>query len=93
MIGNPSLPFVGWLVLGHTLTPARSYDFSPSNEGKARRWELPADIYLSAWILMAVAYSYSGYTKLLSPSWIDGSALSRGMASEEECVESPRTSI
>ena len=29
---------------------------------------------------MALAYSYSGYTKLLSPSWIDGSALSRVLA-------------
>jgi len=81
MIGNPSLPFVGWLLLAHTLTPARSaYDFSPSNEEKAGGWQLPADLYLSAWILMALAYSYSGYTKLLSPSWIDGSALSRVLA-------------
>jgi len=81
MIGNPSLPFVGWLLLAHTLTPARSaYDFSPSNEEKAGGWQLPADLYLSAWILMALAYSYSGYTKLLSPSWIDGSALSRILA-------------
>lgn len=27
--------------------------------------------------MMAVGYSYSGYTKLISQSWIDGSALSR----------------
>jgi predicted DCC family thiol-disulfide oxidoreductase YuxK len=26
---------------------------------------------------MALAYSYSGYTKLISPSWVDGSALAR----------------
>lgn len=81
MIGNPSLPFVGWLLLAHTLTPARSaYNFSPSNEENAGGWQLPADLYLSAWILMALAYSYSGYIKLLSPSWIDGSALSRVLA-------------
>jgi predicted DCC family thiol-disulfide oxidoreductase YuxK len=38
---------------------------------------MPADIYLAAWILMSLAYTYSGYTKLVSPSWLDGSALSR----------------
>ena len=38
---------------------------------------LPPDIYLAAWIVMSLAYTYSGYTKLISPSWIDGSALSR----------------
>jgi len=27
--------------------------------------------------LMAIGYSYSGYTKLASPSWLDGSALAR----------------
>jgi hypothetical protein len=26
---------------------------------------------------MAVAYTYSGYTKLISPSWLDGTALAR----------------
>lgn len=78
MIGNPSLPFVGWLVLAHTLSPSRSgYDSSTPNKEKAGSWHLPADIYLAAWILMSLAYSYSGYTKLLSPSWIDGTALSR----------------
>lgn len=29
---------------------------------------------------MSVAYFYSGYTKLVSPSWVDGSALSRVLA-------------
>jgi predicted DCC family thiol-disulfide oxidoreductase YuxK len=78
MIGNPSLPFVGWLLLAHTLTPSRSvYNFSTPNEEHEGSWRLPADIYLAAWILMSLAYSYSGYTKLLSLSWIDGTALSR----------------
>ena len=40
-------------------------------------WRMPAGIFLVAWILMAVGYSYSGYTKLISPSWIDGTALAR----------------
>ena len=78
MIGNPSLPFIGWLLLAHTLTASRSvYDASTPNRVEAGSWRLPEDIYLAAWILMSLAYSYSGYTKLLSPSWIDGTALSR----------------
>jgi len=38
---------------------------------------MPADIFAAAWIVMAVAYSYSGYAKLASPSWLDGTALSQ----------------
>jgi len=33
------------------------------------------DFLRVAWILMAVAYAYSGWTKLVSPSWIDGTAV------------------
>jgi len=81
MIGNPSLPFVGWLVLAHTLTTPRSvHDCSKPHEVSTDAWRLCPDIYVAAWILMTLAYSYSGYTKLLSPSWIDGSALSRVLA-------------
>jgi predicted DCC family thiol-disulfide oxidoreductase YuxK len=81
MIGNPSLPFVGWLVLAHTLATSRSvYDFSTTHEESTGAWQLSPDTYAAAWILMTFAYSYSGYTKLLSPSWIDGSALSRVLA-------------
>jgi predicted DCC family thiol-disulfide oxidoreductase YuxK len=81
MLGNPSLPFVGWLVLAHTLTTPRSvHDCSKPHEVSTDAWQLSPDIYVAAWILMTLAYSYSGYTKLLSPSWIDGSALSRVLA-------------
>jgi hypothetical protein len=81
MLGNPSLPFVGWLVLAHTLTTPRSVqDCSKPHEVSTDAWQLSPDIYVAAWILMTLAYSYSGYTKLLSPSWIDGSALSRVLA-------------
>jgi predicted DCC family thiol-disulfide oxidoreductase YuxK len=36
---------------------------------------MPAMIYWCAWVLLAVGYCYSGVWKLLSPSWLDGSAL------------------
>jgi len=81
MIGNPSLPFVGWLLLAYALIPSHSSGTRlAENGGKAGSWQLPADIYLAAWILMSLTYMYSGYTKLVSPSWIDGSALSRVLA-------------
>lgn len=38
---------------------------------------MPQLAFSLAWVLMAVGYSYSGCTKLVSPSWLDGSALAR----------------
>lgn len=77
LIGNPSLPFVGWLLLAHALMPLQ-----PRGRAIEKKYDMgvaktPADIYFAAWILMSLAYTYSGYTKLISPSWLDGSALSR----------------
>jgi hypothetical protein len=67
LIANPSLPFVGWLLLAHAVV-----GFDDSRSGLK---QIPKDLFSAAWILMALAYSYSGYTKLISPSWLDGSAL------------------
>ena len=76
LIGNPSLPFIGWMLLAYVLIPSLSdrKDLSSSGEDTGS-WKMPADIFAAAWILMAVAYSYSGYCKLISPSWVDGTAL------------------
>ena len=38
---------------------------------------MPQALYLGAWILLALGYSYSGYSKLVSPSWVNGTALER----------------
>jgi predicted DCC family thiol-disulfide oxidoreductase YuxK len=77
LIGNPSMPFIGWLLLAHLLIPS----VSPREPVESMTgWRMPKDIYLAAWILMSLAYTYSGYTKLVSPSWVDGSALSRVLA-------------
>jgi len=81
LIGNPSLPFIGWLLLAHALIPSHSFKaISARTGGETLNWRFPEDIFLAAWILMSVAYLYSGYTKLVSPSWVDGSALSRVLA-------------
>ena len=76
LIGNPSLPFIGWMLLAYVLIPPLSdrKELSSSSED-AVAWKMPADIFAAAWMLMAVAYSYSGYCKLISPSWMDGTAL------------------
>jgi len=76
LIGNPSLPFIGWLLLAYALIPSLSdrKELASTSEDTGS-WKMPVDIYAAAWILMAVAYSYSGYNKLISPSWMDGSAL------------------
>ncbi len=71
LIINPSLPYVGWMLLAHTLIAKPSFrknEFSDS-------WHMPHGIYITAWILLATGYSYSGIMKLSSPSWIEGSAI------------------
>jgi len=60
LIGNPSLPFIGWLLLLHAAQPR--------------------DALTPAWIVTAVGYTYSGWTKLASPSWIDGTAVAHILA-------------
>ncbi|HUI52256.1 MAG TPA: DCC1-like thiol-disulfide oxidoreductase family protein [Terriglobales bacterium] len=78
LIGNPSLPFIGWLLLAYPLIPGvTSRKNSGGNEAAAAAWKMPGDIFAAAWIVMAVAYSYSGYAKLSSASWIDGTAFSQ----------------
>ncbi len=79
LIANPGLPYVGWLLLAHAFLPP-----APYGSWAARKrtdpdggWRMTPSIYLVAWILLALGYSYSGYTKLVSISWLDGSALAR----------------
>jgi hypothetical protein len=72
LIANPSLPFVGWRLLAHLLIPSASRN----EEARPCKAGIPEDIYLAAWIVMALAYTNSGYTKLVSPSWTEGTALS-----------------
>lgn len=70
LISNPSLPYVGMLLLLTALVPA-----GESLSGCSAGWEFSGTIYWVAWILLALGYAFSGWTKLQSPSWIDGSAL------------------
>lgn len=67
LISNPSLPYVGLLLLLCAVVPP--------GEGRRRDWRCPREVVAVAWALLALGYSYSGLTKLGAPSWQDGSAL------------------
>ncbi len=79
LISNPSLPYVGLLLLVHTAVAPAPYG-SWAAKGRidpAGGWFLDRRLWGVAWALMAIGYTYSGYTKLVSPSWQDGTALAR----------------
>ena len=78
LIANPSLPLLGWMLLAYCFTPVGGIGraFTDKEQVTDFAWRLPGAIWWSAWIVLGVAYTYSGYTKLLSPSWVDGSAVS-----------------
>ncbi|MCH9680405.1 MAG: hypothetical protein K0V04_03140 [Deltaproteobacteria bacterium] len=68
LITNPSLPYVGLVLLVHAMA-------GPGRRRGARPWRLSGSVYWALWVVMAVGYSYSGITKLVSPSWADGTAI------------------
>lgn len=76
LIANPSLPLLGWLLVLHAFTPPRPYGSLAAARSVADLdWRLPRHLQLATWIVLAIAYSYSGYTKLLSPSWVEGETI------------------
>lgn len=73
LIGNPGLPFVGWILLSCTVIPGGE---PLSLWAKAKSdWEFPKLLFIGAWALMSAGYSISGFDKLNAPSWSDGSAI------------------
>jgi hypothetical protein len=79
LIANPALPYIGWLLLAHTFLPEAPFGSLIARiRGKSNDdWRMTPSIYLVAWIVMALGYTYSGIMKMMSPSWCDGSALER----------------
>lgn len=74
LIANPALPYVGFMLLLHLFVPPAPYGslhaMGQTNPGA--RWQLPPHLFWAATVVMAISYSYSGYTKLLSPGWVTG---------------------
>ncbi len=79
LITNPGMAYVGWMLVAHAFLPPAPYGSwaARGRSDPANNWRMPEGIFLVAWTLMALGYSYSGYTKLISPSWLDGTALAR----------------
>ena len=73
LISNPSLPFIGLLLL--VLAALPSGEPNAMDEPVAE-WHFPTWVYWGLLITLMGGYTASGCHKLLSPSWIDGTALS-----------------
>ena len=63
LIRNPSLPYVALLLLAHACRSALKRP--GANDVTVR----------VVWMLLSLGYLYSGLTKLIAPSWLDGSAV------------------
>ncbi len=74
LISNPSIPYVGLLLLFTALLPVGE-PLTIRRRPAPPSWEFPAVIFWSVWVLMAVGYTFSGCVKLQSPSWFDGTAM------------------
>jgi len=77
LIANPSLPLFGFLLVLHAFVPPRPYGSLAALRagGADRAWRLPAHLHNAAWVVMALSYSHSGITKLLSASWVEGQTI------------------
>jgi predicted DCC family thiol-disulfide oxidoreductase YuxK len=82
MIEQPSALFSCLLLIAHALTPPAPYGSWAARKrvDPAGGWSMPPAVFAAVWIAMSIWYSYSGYAKFVSPSWLDGSALARMLA-------------
>jgi hypothetical protein len=76
-LAEPETGLVMWLILACVFIP----EGEPMSLGRrpAKDWKMPKDLYSAAWILTALNYALSGYTKLfhqgLDDSWLEGTAV------------------
>jgi predicted DCC family thiol-disulfide oxidoreductase YuxK len=82
LAGSDALPFVGWILLLHALLPHAPYGSLAAlrRDDPGASWRFPAALHGALWLVLGCAFAYAGVTKLLSPSWLDGSALGRLLA-------------
>jgi predicted DCC family thiol-disulfide oxidoreductase YuxK len=73
LIANPSLPYVGWLLLASAVIPeGEPWALAPLRP--AATWRMPPALYWGGLALLMVGYTVSGLHKLSAPSWRDGTA-------------------
>jgi hypothetical protein len=70
---NPSLPYLGWLLLASALVP-RGEGLSLRGAAADPAWRMPPLLFHGAWWIMALAYTASGWDKLSSLGWRNGTA-------------------
>jgi predicted DCC family thiol-disulfide oxidoreductase YuxK len=63
-ISNPSLFYVGWILLALIVIPA-----------KRSKFNFPKLIFNGGWFIMGLSYTISGLHKAMAPSWQDGNAI------------------
>jgi predicted DCC family thiol-disulfide oxidoreductase YuxK len=73
LIANPSLAYVSLMLVLSLLIP--NHEAARLGKTEPRQWFFPSGAYVTAWLLLAVGYTFSGLIKLQSPSWVDGTAL------------------
>lgn len=76
LIGNPGIPYIGLLLLLTALVPPTEPWRFRQEQKDPYDFHVPVMVWATAWVLMAVGYTFSGIIKLHSPSWVDGTALS-----------------
>ena len=78
LIANPGMPFVGWMLVAHLFVPRmRVHEFGVDGipDGTSPSWRMPIGVCVASWVVLALSYSYSGYTKLFSSAWLAGDAV------------------
>lgn len=73
LIANPSLAYVSLMLVLSLLVP--NHEALRVGRTEPTQWFFPSGAYVTAWLLLAVGYTFSGLIKLQSPSWVDGTAL------------------
>lgn len=82
LISNPSIGYIGWLLLACALIPSgERLGFLQSEKDRKEyykkygRWEVPSILYHGMWLILGISYTASGVHKLQCPSWLNGTAL------------------
>ena len=72
-IANPSLPYVGWLLLASAVIKSGE----PLSQWPKSKpdWKMNPWIFNGAWLILIIGYSFSGIQKAMAESWQNGHAI------------------
>lgn len=71
---DPSLPFIGLLLLAFVVVPAGE-PLSYSRTRSSKQWYMPAVLYWGLWLVWGLSFSVSGFEKYQSALWREGTAV------------------